>query len=77
MAEEKKEYVFNEVEDVKKLAEDELRVYATELLARLRESQKMQKAYQGWWYEAQQKIDGIKADVETIQKVFNLMQEKW
>ena len=77
MAEEKKEYVFNEVEDVKQLAEDELRVYATEMQERLKEAQKQVKMYQGWWYEEQQKVETIKADVATIKKVLNLMQEKW
>lgn len=74
---EETKYVFNEVEDVENLEADELKKYAKELQVRLANEKSNVKMYQNWWYEEKQKVDTIKADVESLKKITNLMVEKW
>lgn len=77
MEKEQEKYVFGKAEDVMKLESDELRVYAKELQQRLADEEKRVGQYQKYWYEESRKVDGIKADVETLKKIFNLIVEKW
>lgn len=77
MENEAKHYVFNEVEDVQKLNENELRSYVCELQQRLADEKKNTSMLRDWWYEEKNKIENIKADVESLKKITNLMVEKW
>lgn len=77
MEEKDSKYVFKADEDVTKLSVDELKEYAKELQARLAKALDESKQYQNWWLADRQRIDAMKADVEAVKKIANLMIAKW
>ena len=77
MEEKDSKYVFKADEDVMKLSVDELKKYAKELQARLAKALDESKQYQNWWLADRQRVDAMKAAVEAVKKIANLMIEKW